>query len=284
VEIDCTALGATCAEPRNLAVSHSGSLVAVPFRKSNNVLLLDAATQKFTKEITGASFDEPYALSFTADDSAIWVVNKKGGGSTVGSITIIDVASSSVSATIDDAAFSSPEGITIAAGKAYVANRGNGTVTVVNVATKAVTKTLTIGGDPRFAVATPDGGTVFVSTDGPPVAKIKTSDDTLDGTIDVPNSRNIAVSPDGKYLFTNLNSVTPSAVAAIEIATGNITNISLTNAASIYGVAVLRNGKLGLATSEKGQVYAFDPKSLTEVTAGFYPVSVGQTPRAIAAD
>jgi YVTN family beta-propeller protein len=124
-------------EPRNLAASPDRTVVCVPFRFSGNVLVVDPFVHEFTTVVTDASFDEPYAVAFTAGGGEAWVVNKQGGGSSTGSITVVDTGTHAVITTIADVHFSSPEGIAIAAGKAYIANRGNGTVSVVSVATRA---------------------------------------------------------------------------------------------------------------------------------------------------
>lgn len=281
--IDCSTLvNVTCSEPRNLAVNHAGTLVAVPFRHSDNVLMLNIASQSFTDVISDVSFDEPYAVAFSSDDTEVWVANKKGGGSTVGSISIINVASKKVIATVEDAAFSSPEGILISGNNAYVANRGNGTMTMVNVSTRKVGKTITIGGSPRFAVATPNGNYVYVSTDASELAKVRTSDGVVEKMIAVSSSRNLAMNPDGKTVYVAHMS---SSIATVDVATNAIGEIPLTNSSNVYGVAIMSDGSLGFATSEgSNAVHVFDVKQKSEITGGgFYPVTVGSTPRAIAA-
>jgi DNA-binding beta-propeller fold protein YncE len=74
--VDCTTINVIGREPRNMAVSHDGSTVYVPFRQSDRVAVLPVAALDITAVITDPGLDEPYAAAFTADDSEVWVVNK----------------------------------------------------------------------------------------------------------------------------------------------------------------------------------------------------------------
>ncbi|MBI5195507.1 MAG: YncE family protein, partial [Nitrospirae bacterium] len=283
--LNCSSLGdISCYEPRNLAISHAGTLAYIPFRHSDNVIKSHPDVPDFSLEISDDGFNEPYAVAFTADDSEAWVVNKQGGGSSTGSVSIIDTSTQSVTDTIDDICFSSPEGIAIANGKAYVANRGDGTVCVVNVASRTVSTTISTGGSPRYAVATPNGNFVYVSTDSSSagIKKIRTSDDTITATIAV-RGRNLAVMPDGTKVYVATQGNT---IEVINVSNNSYSTITFTGAYSIYGVAILSDSSYGFATDEdRDVVYVFNPSTDTVVTTGGSPVeiSVGSTPRAIAA-
>jgi YVTN family beta-propeller protein len=277
-----------------LAVNKAGTQVAVPFRFTDNVLLLNPVTGAFVAEITHASFDEPFAVAYTPDDAELWVANKRGGSSgpsSPGSVSVVDIATESVVAVIDEQSVISPEGITIANGKAYVANRGRGSVTIIDVATRTVLDSLisTDFGEPRFAVATPDGQFVYVSTDNSRVVKISTATDAIVTTIMLGDfgisgsTRNLAVSPDGTKVYAGL--LFRPSIAIIDVATDTATELTFTGASSTYGVAVLRDGSLGFVTDESfsGEVWVFDLATGLEVTHARFPISVGSTPRGIAA-
>lgn len=281
--INAAAAGFIMNEPRNLAINHGGSVVYVPGRFSNNVSYVDPVTPAFNLEISDTNFDEPYAVAFSNDIEEAWVVNKKGGGSNVGSITVINTSNHSVKLTIDDTTFSSPEGIAIANGKAYVANRGNGSVSIVNVSSRIVIDTILVGGEPRFAIATPNEDFVYISNSLGQITKIRTSDDVVAATINVYGSRNLAVSPDGTKIYAATQS---STVSIINVNTDAFSTMSFSSAFSIYGVAVLNSGKKGFVTDEsRDRVYIFDAIADTVFTDGGSPIelSVGSTPRAIAA-
>ncbi len=280
--LNATALSFGLNEPRNLAADGSGAVVYIPGRFSNNIVVLDASAPALEQEIAGTDFDEPYAVAFSATEA--WVVNKKGGGSSVGSVTVINISSREVVTTIDDSSFSSPEGIAIANGKAYVANRGNGAVSIVSISTRSVLDTLMPGGEPRYAVATSGGEFVFISNSSGTITKIRTSDDAVVGTVGVYGSRNLALSPDGSKLYAGTQS---NSIAIVNTGTSDITTLTVPGAFSIYGVAIARSGDRGFATDEsRDVVYVFDAAMDTLLTAAGNPIelSVGSTPRALAAN
>lgn len=283
--LGCSSLEGSCYEPRNLAVSYDGASVAVPFRHSDITIDIDTSNLfvNYDDIIEDSSFDEPYAVAFTCDDSEAWVVNKKGGGSSVGSISIINNSTNSVVASLEDECLSSPEGIAITNNMAYIANRGNGTVCVMDTLTRSFVTTIDVGGEPRFAVATPDGAFVYVSTDSSFVGikKIRTSDNTIVATFEV-RGRNLAVTPDGSKVYVATQS---SSIGVINVATDSLSSISIPGA-GIYGVTILLDGSLGFATDEKweGGVYVFNPLNDQLITVDGSPVriAVGRYPRAIA--
>jgi YVTN family beta-propeller protein len=270
---DCSSLGnINCVEPRNIAAAHNGYDLFIPFRHSNNVIRADATLPGFTSEVADNSFDEPYAAAFTGDNSEVWVVNKDGD-----SISIIDTSTDEVVDTISPFCLDSPEGIAIANGKAYVANRGPGSVCVIDVASRSVVTTLPTGGEPLFAVATPDEQFVYVSTNSsnPGIVKIRTSVDNLMTAIPV-GGRNLAVSPDGSKVYVGTQG---SSIGVIDVATDTSTSINVPGAYSIYAVAIDSLTGLGFATDEdRDVVYVFRPDNNMLLTS----IPVGSTPRAIA--
>jgi YVTN family beta-propeller protein len=275
----------SCNEPRNLAVSPNKLLVYVPYRHSNLVSIIDPETLATIADITDGSFDEPYAIAFTADSKEAWVVNKQGGGSSTGSITIINTITQSVIQSIDHPALSSPEGITIANGKAYVANRGDGNVPVFNVSNRSFITTInTPGSESRFAAATPDERFVYVGN-GSDILKIETNGNTVLQVIPIPGfSRNLTVSPNGEKVFVATQS---NSIYSINVADNAVTIISFGTAVSLYGVAVSSNTNLAFATDEwNNVVFVFDALTGSVINDPFglpLQISVGTTPRAIAA-
>jgi DNA-binding beta-propeller fold protein YncE len=289
---DSTAAGVTCSlaqcfEPRNLAIDRAGTLVAVPFRFSDMVLLLDPASGQYVDDVQDASFNEPYAAAFTADGSEIWVANKFGGGSDTGTVTVIDVASRTVVAVIEDESISSPEGIAIVAGRAWVPNRSRNSITIIDVATRAVVGSIDLPpspplNEPRYAVGTPDGALVYVSTNIDRVFKINTA--TLAATpITLPlgGSRNLAVHPRGTKVYVAQQN---GGIAVVDVATDQVTSILFTGAGSTYGVGITRDGTLGFVTDEAtGTLFVFDPATETPITNSRFPIRGFNTPRAIVA-
>lgn len=278
-------LGVSFSEPRNLAVSPNGLMVYVPFRFSNNVLVIDPETLTAEEEISDVSFDEPYAIAFTSNNSEAWVVNKQGGGSTTGSISIINTSTREVVDVIDHISISSPEGIAIANGKAYVANRGDGTVSVFNVSTRNfITSISSASSGNRFAVATANGDFVYVSADGEGVWKIRTSDNTIVSFLEI-YGRNMTISPDGLRLYVGSQG---NVIYTANVATDDTnTSITIPGASSLYGVAISSAFNIGFATDESQNViYLFNPTTNEPIVDGVgvpIQISVGSTPRAIIA-
>ena len=283
VTIDATSAGFSLNEPRNLAINHEGTTVYVPGRFSNNIAFIDPSVPEVQSEISDTNFDEPYAVAFSSNVDEAWVVNKKGGGSNVGTVTIINTSNNSVKLTLDDTTFSSPEGIAIANGKAYVVNRGNGSVSIVNVSSRTVLDTIMIGGEPRYAVATPNGEFVYISNSNGNIQKIRTSDNVIVKTIAVYGSRNLGASPDGSKIYAATQSNT---VSVINVSNDNISTMTFNGAFSIYAVAIINSGAKGFVTDEsRDRVYVFDAMADTVLTVTGNPIEiiVGSTPRAIAA-
>jgi len=282
--IDASSMGFNIYEPRNSAISHDGKLLYVPCRHSDNVLVINVESPQLLANVTDTSFDEPYAVAFTGDDSEAWVVNKQGGGSWTGNISIINTATQSVEASIEDGNLSSPEGIAIANGKAYVANRGDGSVTIYDVNTRTFVKNISTGGEPRYALASPDQSRVYVTNAGG-LAVINTSTDNVETTLNI-WGRNLGISPDGKKLFigTQWNNI-----LIVSITNYQVDTLNIPNAWSIYDVAISSKGDLGYATDEdRDVVYVFNPQTNTLInndTSGTpLKIPVGATPRGIVAN
>lgn len=271
-------------EPRNLAANPAGTRIYVPNRFGDSVSVIDTATNAVVTTVTDASFDEPYGVAVTPDGTEAWVINKEGGGSSTGSVTIIGTATNTVVDTIDDACFSSPEGIAMnpVTAFAYVINRGNGTVCIVNRTTRAVTATVAVGGEPRYAVVTPTGGAVYVSRGtGDAVIRINTSDNSTSSIVTGGTPRNMAITPAGDKVFVATQN---GSVARILTATDAVATIALAGASSTYGVAIV-NGRAFVTDESNEQVHVVDTTTDTEITGAGLPITDPDfdRPRAIAA-
>lgn len=108
--------------------------------------------------------------------------------------------------------------------KVYVADRGNGTVSVLHAPTLTVVKSTTIaGGAPRSIVASPDGKRIYVAAAGVGVvvmdAMLASVLDTLAMPIDGgrDNPQGIAISPDGRLLIVS-DGASGGSVSVIRVA------------------------------------------------------------------
>jgi len=157
---------------------------------SDSVTVLNVRTNKVVTTITDASFDEPYTVTINCAGTKAYVTN-----SNADTVTVIDIATNTVSAVITG--FDGPSGLAILPGTdtAYVNNyggplgvgSGNGTtVQKVDLATNLITGApLTVDLAPAAIAASPDGKFVYTInyTDGTAgngsMSVIQTSDDSV---------------------------------------------------------------------------------------------------------
>jgi YVTN family beta-propeller protein len=279
--------------PRNLGISPNGERVYVPNRDGDSVSVIDTNTNAVLTTVEGddasdpgVSFIEPYAIAVTPDNSQAWVANKEdsdtGDETSVGFVTIIDAASNTVVDFVTDPCFQSPEGIALnpVSPVAYVVNRQGDTVCVIDRNTLTVTDTVPVGDDPRYAVVTPDGASVYVSNNGGDVTKINASDLTTE-TIDVDGSpRNMVMSPDGSKVFVAPQS---NYIVVINTADDSFFNIDVPDASSLYGVAYDPFLKALYATDENNGVVWVIPEEDQVETAEITSITVADKPGAIVA-
>ncbi len=274
-------------EPRNIANKPGRSNIYVPNRFSDSVSVISAVGNTVVATVTDASFDEPYAVAVTYDGKKALAANKRGGGSSTGSVTIIDTASNTVSGVITDACFSSPEAIATnpVLPRAYVVNRGNGTVCIINTDTNSVIGSVSVGGQPRYAVVTPSGAYLYVSRNASgDISKINIATNATTSIAVSGTPRNMDVSDSGDKVYAALQS---SSIAVIDTATDAVNTISFSGAFSTYGVAIMPGTNKGYVTDEdRDTVHVFDVTTETEITGPGLPIAVsptGRTPRAIVA-
>jgi YVTN family beta-propeller protein len=99
--------------------------------------------------------------------------------------------------------------------KVYVANMGDGTVSVINTATSMVVATIPVGTNPEGVAVSPDGSKVYVTNNGDSsVSVINTGNDAVVATITVgTNPLGVAVTPDGsKAYVANMGDGTVSVI------------------------------------------------------------------------
>jgi YVTN family beta-propeller protein/VCBS repeat-containing protein len=270
--------------PEELAITPNGSRVYVTNHSSNNVSVIDTATNIVIATIPIAQ--GPEGVAATPDGTRVYVASISD------IVSVIDTATNTVTATIDlspdpntvevlgDVAIS-PDGsrayvthfagevtvidtatntvvTTFTAGihasrvavrpdgaRLYVSNFQEGTVTVVDTATYTVVTTIPVTDFPDDIVVSPDGSRVYVGDDE--VTVIDTATNTVVATIDVPDSRGVAVSPDGTYLFVaNINF---NSVSVVDTATNTV----------VANIPVGGNGPWRVAVSPDGtRAYVID--------------------------
>lgn len=218
----------------------------------------------------------------TAQAEHVYVANND----VVGSVSVIDTATNTVTATI--LAGSGPDGIAITPNgdKAYISNSADATVAVVSTATNTVLSSIPIELSIGPSVASPDGSTIYiVDRDNSQIYVIDTATDRNRPTALVGGDRTagIAISPDGSTLYlANQGDNTIQAISTRTFLTTTTINISqIPN-----GVAVSPNGKLVYAVSAEangsgGSVSVIDVGTATvtaTIPVGNEPLCVAFTP------
>lgn len=125
----------------DLSEGHAGGMAGM----KGKILLLDAVTGTITKELELPAMN--HNATFSPDGKEIWTSQME----TSGKILVYDATTYAFKNTISVG--KQPAEVTFSAdgAKAYVANGGDNTISVINPATKAVIATITVGADPVAA-------------------------------------------------------------------------------------------------------------------------------------
>ena len=255
----------------NFAVGPDGARLYVVNGNSNSVSIVDANTLT----PVGASIpvgSSPSDVAVSPDGRYVHVANAGDGEFTAGSVSIIDtstntvvaelVTGSGVISTIPHALAVTPDG-----SKVYVANAGEGTVSVIDTATKQVVgDPVFVGGEPFDVAVSPDGSWVYVANNGDgTVSVIDTTTDQVVDTITVGagDTRSgpyaVAVSPDGSQLYVGRNDDT---VWVVDTTTNEVTGAFIDDTPSgiIRSIAVSADGsRLYASDGNENKVLVLTP-------------------------
>jgi YVTN family beta-propeller protein len=159
----------------DLSEGHAGAMPGMKGR----VLILDAVTGMMVKE-----FEVParnHNAVYSPDGKEIWTSQMVMDGK----VLVYDAATYTLKATIDVGM--EPAEVTFSAdgSKAYVANGGDGNVTVINPASKAIITTIAVGDNPVAAWIGKDGKMYVDNEDGKSVSVISVAGNNMVQTIDL---------------------------------------------------------------------------------------------------
>ncbi len=281
----------------------------VPNGSSVSVLNLTFNTLQQT--IHDSSFNQPYTVTINAAGTKAYVTNSNGT-----TVTIIDLATNTVSGTIPG--FDGPSGFVITpdGNHAYVNNyggplgvgSGNGiTVRVVDLHTNAIVgPAITVGQAPAALAITPDGAYVYVVSyvDGNQgtgtISIIRTSNNTvqLNAITGFSGPFAIAITPNGQYAYvTNFgsNNFSPvgTTVSVVNIGSNTIVD-TIALGVQPAGVAIAPDGSVAYVSnyntvyggvgftdliSGQGTVNIIDLQTNTVIAP---LIEVGSSPSAIA--
>jgi YVTN family beta-propeller protein len=253
----------------------------------DSVTVINLATKTVVTTIHDASFNgnQPYTVTINAAGTKAYVTN-----SVSTTITIINIATNTVSGVITG--FNGPSGMVITPDQttAYVNNYGAGggsgtgnTVSVVNLNTNTITGTITVGMAPASLAITPDGNFVYVINyvDGNPFTGTISIINTRTNTVVPPTITGfsgpfgIAITPDGNYAYvTNFgsNNFAPygTTVSVVNLNTNTIVN-TVTLGIQPSGIAITPDGRYAYA-SNYNSLYA--GVSFTDLVAGQGTVNI----------
>lgn len=215
-------------------------------------------------------------FSFYADAAPFAYISNRNSGS----ISVVDVSSSLVVATITDPNLLVPESVAINqyGTKAYVAYLSG--VLVVDVATNTIDGSISAG-FPQGLALSPDGSRLYAARSGPgTVVVLDTASRSVVTTITLASGSGpsgIVVSPDGNYVYVS-NALTDT-VSVIDTSTNSVVN-TINVGDEPQGVAVTPGGdKLYVANALSDTVSVIDTGTQTVVST----IPVGDVPFAIAA-
>jgi YVTN family beta-propeller protein len=258
-----------------------GSKMYIVMNVSSTVEVVDAKSAKSLQQIklfNGATAREPRDVVFYKNNAYVTSYD--------GTVAVIDTTSLTVSKYITVGR--NPEQLTVANGKAYVANSGgldypnyDKTVSVIDLSSNTVIKTLTVVVNPQN-VAVDNYGNVYVLSAGD-YNTVKSSLAVIDANTDVVKSQkdfdgsNMIIQGDNLYFISSANKI-----EVYSVKTQGISNASFisdgTAITTPYAIAV--DGTTGevFVTDAKdyvsnGSVYAFDKTGKLEysITAGINP-------------
>ncbi|WP_235283003.1 beta-propeller fold lactonase family protein [Methanosarcina sp. 1.H.T.1A.1] len=127
--------------PYGIAVNPDGKKVYVASLGSNNVSVIDVATNRITSEV---KIGNPTGVAVNPDGKKVYVANSDSNN-----VSVIDTTTNTVIATVPVG--NNPFGVAVTPDgkKVYVANSGSNNVSVIDTTTNTVIATVPVGNNPR---------------------------------------------------------------------------------------------------------------------------------------
>lgn len=231
----------------------------------DSVTVLNLKNNTVKQTITDSSFNEPFKVAINPQGTKAYIPNSNGT-----TVSIIDIATNTVTGVIDG--FDGPSGMVITpdGSKGYVNNYGgpegvgSGNATTVRVVdlinNVIVGAPIHVGLAPAALAIAPDGKYVYVINyvDGNPdtgtMSVIRTADNTVVSTIPgFSGPFGIAITPNGKYAYvTNFgsNNFNPigSTVSVVKLSTRTIV-ATVDLAIQPAGIAITPDGRFAYVTN-----------------------------------
>jgi YVTN family beta-propeller protein len=251
--------------PVAIAVNTNSNKIYVVNQQSNNVTVIDGATN-LTATVATGSF--PMALAINPLTNKIYVANGNGN-----SVTVIDGASNR---TMTVGAGTSPDAIAVNAvtNRIYVANFGSNSVTVIDGNTLYATS-LNVGQRPQALAVNSTTNKIYVANCVDATVSVIDGATNAVATIAV-GARPCAVAVDEVSNQIYVANNRSRSVSVIDGATGTVTAVSVGLYPQALAVDVVRD-LIYVANSGDGTATIIDGATLmtTTVPVGEWPVAVG---------
>jgi YVTN family beta-propeller protein len=143
-------------DPEGVAVNPSTNLIYVANEGSDNVSVIDGASNAVVTTVAVGSY--PWGVAVNPSTNLIYVANEGSDN-----VSVIDGASNAVVATV--AVGSNPSGVSVNSdtNRIYVANHGSTNVSVIDGASNAVVATVAVGTYPYGVAANPNSNRIYAA-------------------------------------------------------------------------------------------------------------------------
>ncbi|MEY4633647.1 MAG: hypothetical protein RLZ18_1019 [Actinomycetota bacterium] len=160
--------------------------------------------------------------------------------------------------------------------KIYHTSLGAGTVSVINAITDTVIDTVTVMGDPRAVLVSPDGAYYYVSNLSGTIYKMRASDNVRELTIsNGSGTYGMGISSDGNFLYVPNNGT--NVVSKVSTSTGSVVATVSTGASAGTRWVTNGNGYVVATNYVTNKVSIINEATFTElgqVTVGTNPIGV----------
>ena len=236
-------------------------LVYVPLGSGNLVIEIDASTDQITKTFTGV--DNPHGLVATPDGEYVIAgslketpLEKGQAADTPNSkLSLIHPAHGHVMSTIDVSGWTHHQAITADGQYVISTHPTRGNISIVDLESNTLAKTIATGPSPNYTVITSDGKRAYVSNSGNnTITEIDLADLTVLRTLDAgPAPEHLVFSNDKKSLF--VTNPRAGKVSEILISSGKVTQ-DWEIGDNVHGLDIGDDGKALFITAKKGDLLA----------------------------
>ena len=251
--------------PTGLDVSPDGSTVYVACTSAKGISVIDTASNRVTPISLNVMASQ---VALTPNGTQVYVLSPRSGNF----VTILDVASRSVVATIKVGSFPSAVAFSSDGSRAYIANQYTGTVSVIDTLAKVVVNTFTAASG-SSGLGVTQGGKLYVANSYVNTVSV------LDASTGSPIKNltgfsypaALALSPDGSRAY--VANATNNSVSVID--TSSDTTIATIPVGLLpMGLAVSEDGTRTYAVNQRGLSLSVIDTALNSVTATIPQVGV----------